>query len=275
MPKPKGLFSIGEIAAVCGVSIDTLRFYETKELISPAHIDSESGYRYYSRENLLRLRTILGLKDAGLSLLDIREYLDGGKHTDQKLAGLLERRGLLDRAIENLQIRGIKTGDLTVHEIELPERLCLCRTVEAKDGTHALRAIGKFYDELIRGGVPISRAWPEFCEYPNDGLLRGEFPVADFTVTACLPIYNKNAPPEAVCYPPGAAVTVNYRGGYYGLREAYEVLSQYIEAHGYVPAGYTQEIYVGIDADGSVSLDDADNVTRVIVPVKRNPDQVK
>ena len=42
MPKPKGLFSIGEIAAVCGVSIDTLRFYETKRFISPAHIDSES-----------------------------------------------------------------------------------------------------------------------------------------------------------------------------------------------------------------------------------------
>ena len=37
VPKPEGLFSIGEIAAVCGVSIDTLRFYETKALISPAH----------------------------------------------------------------------------------------------------------------------------------------------------------------------------------------------------------------------------------------------
>ncbi|MEA4815120.1 MAG: MerR family transcriptional regulator [Oscillospiraceae bacterium] len=142
MPKPERLFSIGEIAAVCGVSIDTLRFYETKALISPAQVDPESGYRYYCRENLLRLRTILGLKAAGLSLSEIKDYLDGGKHAEKKIAELTERRDMLSRAIENLQIRGIKPGDLTVSEIELPERLCLCRTIKARDGAHALRAIG-------------------------------------------------------------------------------------------------------------------------------------
>lgn len=270
MPKPEGLFSIGEIAAVCGVSIDTLRFYETKALINPAHTDPESGYRYYSRENLLRLRAILGLKDAGLYLSEIKDYMDGGKQTEQKLVELKERRDMLNQAIENLQIRDTKAGDLTVHEIELPERLCLCRTIQASDATHALLAIGEFYDELIRAGVPISRAWPEFCEYPDDGLLRGEFPIEDFTVTACLPVDKENASPEAVYFLAGAAVTVNYRGDCYGLQEAYEVLSQYIEAHGYVPVGYPQEIYVKTNADGSMRLGDADNLTRVIVPVNRD-----
>ncbi|MDD2218340.1 MAG: MerR family transcriptional regulator [Eubacteriales bacterium] len=268
MPKSEGLFSIGEMAAVCGVSIDTLRFYETKALITPAHVDPESGYRYYRRENLLRLRTMLALKDAGLSLSEIRDYMVEGKHTENKIAELTERRDLLNQAIENLQIRGVKPGDLTVSEIELPERLCLCRMVEARDGAAALREIGKFYDELIRSGVPISRAWPEFCEYPDDGLLRGEFPVTDFIVTACLPVDKKNAPPEAVRYPSGTAVTVNYRGGYYDLWKAYEALSRYIDENGYVPAGYPQEIYLEIEADGSVRLDEARNVTRVIVPVK-------
>jgi DNA-binding transcriptional MerR regulator len=46
-------------------------------LIKPAHTDPESGYRYYSRNNLLRLKMILRLKDAGLSLPEIKEYLDG------------------------------------------------------------------------------------------------------------------------------------------------------------------------------------------------------
>jgi DNA-binding transcriptional MerR regulator len=270
MPKPEGLFSIGAIAAVCGVSIDTLRFYETKALITPAHIDPESGYRYYSRENMLRLRTILGLKDAGLSLLEIRDYLDGGKHTEKKIAELTERRDLLSRAIENLQIRGAKPGDLTVSEIELPERLCLCRMIEARDGAHALRAIGEFYDELIRDGIPISRSWPEFCEYPDEGLMKGEFPVTDFSVTACLPVDKKSAPPEAVRYPAGKALAVNYRGGYYDLWKAYAALSRYIYENGYVPTGYPQEIYLEIEADGSVHLDEPQNITRVIVPVKRN-----
>jgi len=270
MPKPEGLFSIGELAAVCSVSVDTLRFYETKALITPAYTDSESGYRYYSRENLLRLRTILGLKDAGLSLLEIREYLDGGKHTEKKIAELTERRDLLNRAIENLRIRGVKPGDLTVHEIELPERLCLCRTVEARDGAHALLAIGEFYDELIRSGIPISRAWPEFCEYPDDRLLMGNFKVTDFIVTACLPVDKKNAPPEAVRYPAGRALAVNYRGSYYDLWKAYAALSRYMGQNGYIPSDYPQEIYLEIEADGSIHFDESRNITRVIVPVKRN-----
>lgn len=268
MPRPEGLFSIGAIAAVCGISIDTLRFYETKALITPANVDPESGYRYYSRENLLRLRTILGLKDAGLSLLEIRDYLDGGRHAEKKIAELTKRRNLLSHAIENLKMLDIKPGDLTVSEIELPERLCICRMIEAGDGEALLSAIGEFYDELIRSGVPISRAWPEFCEYPDEGLLKGEFHTTDLTVRACLPVYQKNAPPEAVRYPAGRALAVNYRGAYYDLWKAYAVLSRYIDENGYVPAGYPQEIYLEIGADGSVHLDESSNITRVIIPVK-------
>lgn len=271
MPKPEGLFFIREIAATCGVSINALRFYEAKGLIKPAHTDPDSGYRYYSRENLLRLRAMLGLKDAGLSLPEIKEYLDGNKQTAKKIAELLERRDLLNRAIEDLRIRSTPRGDLTVQEIALPERLCLCRTIEARDGEHALAAIGEFYDELIRAGVPISKAWPEFCEYPDNQLLKGEFKVTDFIVTACLPVDKNNAPPGAALYPAGNAVAVNYRGGYYGLWEAYAALRRYIESHRLVPAGYPQEIYLEIEADGSVQLDDVDNITRVIVPVNREP----
>ncbi|HBC92807.1 MAG TPA: hypothetical protein DCZ10_07855 [Pelotomaculum sp.] len=69
-------------------------------------------------------------------------------------------------------------------------------------------------------------------------------------------------------YPAGDAVVVNYRGSFYGLWEAYEVLRQYIELRRYVPAGYPQEIYLEIEADGSVRLDGSNYITRVIVPVK-------
>lgn len=269
MPKPEGLFSIGEISVSCGLSINALRFYETKTLIKPAFTDPDSGYRYYSRENLLRLRTIMGLKDAGLSLPEIKEYFDGNMDKDTKITALEKRRDMLNLAIGDLKIRNTQPGDLSVHELILPERLCLCRTIEAKDGESALLAIGEFYDELIRKGVPISKAWPEFCEYPDDGLLKGAFKVTDFVITACLPVDKKNAPLEAVLYPPGDAVAVNYRGSYYDLSKAYAALSRYIEMYEYTPAGYPQEIYLEAGADGSVHLDDAHNITRVIIPIKR------
>ncbi|NLE25476.1 MAG: MerR family transcriptional regulator [Clostridiaceae bacterium] len=267
MPKPEGLFSIGEIATACGISINALRFYETKALIKPAHTDPDSGYRYYSRRNMLRLRAVLRFKDAGLSLPEIKEYLDGDMDSDVKIAALVERRNALSMAIENLRIMNTPPSRLFVHKISLPERLCLCRTIEAKDGEAALLAIGEFYDELLCNGVHISREWPEFCEYPDHGLLKGEFKVTDFVITACLPVDKKTAPQEAILYPAGNALVVNYRGRYYEIWKAYEALSVYIQEHGYTSTGYPQEIYLETDADGSVQIDSANNLTRVIIPI--------
>lgn len=267
MAKPEGLFFIREIAATCGVSINALRFYEAKGLLSPAHIDPASGYRYYSRENLHRLRSMLMLKDAGLTLPQIKEHMDGRMDVGEKIAALERKREALDRVIESLKMRSPE-GALAVDVIRLPERLCLCRTIEAKDGESALFAISEFYSDIVRRGVTISRAWPEFCEYPDEGLFRGEFKLTDFTVTACVPVDETNAPPEAVRYPAGRAVAVNYHGSYYNLIDAYDALNAYIAQNGLAPAGYPQEIYVEIDASGTVNLGDASYVTRVIVPVK-------
>ena len=44
------MFQIGELAKRCGVTADTLRFYEKNKLIAPAG-RSDSGYRIYSEEN--------------------------------------------------------------------------------------------------------------------------------------------------------------------------------------------------------------------------------
>ncbi|MDD2216045.1 MAG: hypothetical protein PHE41_05705 [Eubacteriales bacterium] len=69
-------------------------------------------------------------------------------------------------------------------------------------------------------------------------------------------------------YPAGGALAVNYRGGYYDLWKAYEALSRYMEQNGFVPSGYPQEIYLEIESDGSLNLNDERNVTRVIVPIE-------
>ncbi|MDN3678924.1 Zn(2+)-responsive transcriptional regulator [Vibrio tapetis subsp. quintayensis] len=68
------MFQIGELAKRCGVSTDTLRFYEKNELIQPAG-RSESGYRLYDEENQRQVMFILKSKSLGLSLDEIRELL--------------------------------------------------------------------------------------------------------------------------------------------------------------------------------------------------------
>ncbi|EKO3496550.1 Zn(2+)-responsive transcriptional regulator [Vibrio fluvialis] len=69
------MFQIGEIAKRCGVSTDTLRFYEKNALISPAG-RSDSGYRLYDEENQKQVSFILKAKELGLSLEEIKELLE-------------------------------------------------------------------------------------------------------------------------------------------------------------------------------------------------------
>lgn len=69
------MFQIGELAKRCGVTADTLRFYEKNHLIAPAS-RSESGYRLYDENNQKQVTFILKSKALGLSLEEIKELLD-------------------------------------------------------------------------------------------------------------------------------------------------------------------------------------------------------
>ena len=70
------MFSIGEFSHIARVTPRQLRHYEELGLFRPEHIDSETGYRFYSTLQLPRLNRILALKDLGLALTQILHLLD-------------------------------------------------------------------------------------------------------------------------------------------------------------------------------------------------------
>ena len=50
------LFQIGEVAKILGVTRKTILVYEDMGLLTPAVKDEESGYRYYSADNMTQIR---------------------------------------------------------------------------------------------------------------------------------------------------------------------------------------------------------------------------
>lgn len=65
------LYRIGMFAAMNRVSVKTLRFYEEQGLISPTKIDEETGYRYYTLDQMAVIHQIQALKTAGFTLDEI------------------------------------------------------------------------------------------------------------------------------------------------------------------------------------------------------------
>lgn len=65
------MIKIGELSNITNVSVQTIRFYESKGLINPIEVDRWTGYRYYDETSITRLSEINYLKDLGFSLDEI------------------------------------------------------------------------------------------------------------------------------------------------------------------------------------------------------------
>ncbi|MFC6441296.1 Zn(2+)-responsive transcriptional regulator [Bowmanella sp. JS7-9] len=72
---------IGQLAKATGVSNETIRFYESKGLLTASE-RSSNGYRHYGSDALQRLRFILRAKRVGFSLDEIAELLALRTHAD-------------------------------------------------------------------------------------------------------------------------------------------------------------------------------------------------
>src|ERR671918_826379 len=68
-------YRVDELAARAGTSVDTVRFYQSRNLLPPPTKQGRNAW--YSNEHLDRLERIRQLKEAGFTLESIRRLLDG------------------------------------------------------------------------------------------------------------------------------------------------------------------------------------------------------
>jgi DNA-binding transcriptional MerR regulator len=72
------MLKIRDFARLAEVSMTTLRYYDEIGLLKPIHVDPETGYRFYTMDQLPHLHRILAFKELGLGLTQIVEILDEG-----------------------------------------------------------------------------------------------------------------------------------------------------------------------------------------------------
>jgi DNA-binding transcriptional MerR regulator len=70
------MFKIGEFSTLARVSGHLLRHYDEVDLFKPAHVDPQTGYRYYAIEQLSELNRVLASRELGLTLDQIGQLLN-------------------------------------------------------------------------------------------------------------------------------------------------------------------------------------------------------
>ena len=78
----ESLFQIGEVTKILNVTRKALLVYEDLGLLTPAVKDEESGYRYYSADNMTQIRSIRSLQALGLTLKEVGEYYYNADNID-------------------------------------------------------------------------------------------------------------------------------------------------------------------------------------------------
>lgn len=106
--------TVRQVAKASGVSVRALHHYDEIGLLKPAEI-GRNGYRYYGRNEMLRLQQILFFRELGLPLEEIRRTLDDPGF--DRRAALGGHRIRLEAEAARLR-RLIRTIDLTIETME-------------------------------------------------------------------------------------------------------------------------------------------------------------
>ena len=252
------LFQIGEVTKILGVTRKTLLVYEDMGLLTPAVKDKDSGFRYYSADNMTQIRSIRSLQALGLSLKEVAAYYYDSKNLDKHLQRLLELRAMLDRNIQMLQVRSAKQGDLTVRRTSLPRQVCFCRQYRCKDTAEAAIKLRDTYIAAARTGKMSMSARMFTVRMTNDPNM--------LDLMCCIPVEDSFDGPERTEFAETPALCIYYRGRYEETVTAIRALAEYVKENGIETTGPFRSVY--LEGPPNRGENSADYITQVAVPIQ-------
>ncbi|WP_026889786.1 MerR family transcriptional regulator [Clostridium beijerinckii] len=130
-------YTIGQVAAKMGVTIPTLRYYD-KEGLLPFVDKKPDGTRIFKDEDFQWLEIIACMKNSGMSIKNIKKYMDlcqeGDATLNKRLEIFFERKEAVQKQMEELNKvmetinhkiwyyeTAIEAGTETVHQIKKHE----------------------------------------------------------------------------------------------------------------------------------------------------------
>lgn len=108
------MFKIGEFSKLTQVSTRMLRYYDEMGLLKPAKIDSLTGYRMYSAEQISTLNRIIYLRDSGFNVVEIALALN---YSNNAIIEQLDKKSV--EIMDNIQKEQEKLKKIEIAKKEL------------------------------------------------------------------------------------------------------------------------------------------------------------
>ena len=243
------MLGIGQFSKICQVSVKTLRHYDRIQLLTPAKIDPDTGYRYYREEQLSRMLLIRRLKRYGFSLDQIRDLLSC-REPDTLTCTLTRQMDLLRQQVTDLQyviteleqhLQNLeRTGDLMSYKNQYVIHLTETEPIYALSCRQemSVEEFGKYYGQLFEtiAREGLHPAGPVLAVYHDQ-----EFDPSGSDIEVAVSIAEHDRANRVIsgCL----CATTTHHGAYSNLGDAYGAIVQWLTEQEYEITGSPYEIY--------------------------------
>lgn len=269
----KNYSKIGDIAKIYNISVQTLRHYEDIGLISPAYVDADTHYRYYSYEQTEILNTIRYLRALGTPLNAINEFLNN--RSLEKMENMLFKQNkdvekqiqILQRAQKKIQrrIKVLHNANHTqcniIQEFDAPSLQYISIPTKLQPSSYldleaSIMSLEKHQRETIvylgNVGLGISK----------ERLIQKEFEQYDSVFIVLYPEDDYDAPSMTI--PCMHTISITFHGHHNSSKPYYEMLLQYMQQNNYEPTFFSREITL---IDEGLTKDKSQHLTQIEIPV--------
>ncbi|MGL4731917.1 MAG: MerR family transcriptional regulator [Clostridium sp.] len=269
-------YSIGKVGEICKITTKALRYYDKMGILSPDKVSDESGYRYYSKRNLLAVPMIKYYKQSGFKLEEMREFLKGTTYDffDKRFRNKIDELNDLEKEI-NLKKRSLKDWyDLIVEAQMVIENDACDVSVKYIDNRNLTFLDQEFeydymdsiinlefnnYIDSIGNAVtgPVIICFPSFEDKIN-GKCKN-IKIMQQTILKC-------KDEISVSFGGFMAVSCYHIGAHEKINATYKKMKEWAENHGYICSEECYERYV-TDYWTTKNIDKF--VTEILIRVKR------
>jgi len=268
------MYRIGLFSKISKTTIKTLRYYNDIGLLHPAYIDEQTGYRYYTSEQLVTLHKIMALRQIGFSIDEVKSMINGDpvQHILEEKETRLERelRDVTDK-LSRIKYyiqeqKGSSSMNYQAVVKELPEYIVYSKKMKVPSYDAYFELVPGIGEEVKRANPSLKLAEPE---YSFIIYLDGEYKEKDFRVEFCEAVESFGNETESIKFKKidsVTAVTVLHKGSYHKLGEAYAYLFKWIEDNKYTVIDHPRESYI----DGIWNKESEDEwLTELQVPIAK------
>jgi effector-binding domain-containing protein len=241
------VYTVGQLARICGISAKTLRHYDAEGLFSPAEVGPDNRYRYYAAAQLPVLRRIVFLRNLGIGVDPLKHLkatgaLDDPEKLEAALTGRAETasqeisslESLLDRiqfVLARMRAEG-EVPDMGQYEVGVKQVPAM--EVVSVRKTIPLAGIGELFGEAFRK-LRARPAGPPVAIYHDP-----EFDPEKADIEVAVPVAARGTG----TLPAAEVAFVTHVGPYSKFGEVYQALTDWLQANGRQMSGPPREIYL-------------------------------